>query len=55
MDKNKKTDIHTNHCCKNRHGCKYGEDDFCSVVQGHADGKFECDLCEDDYQEDYYK
>lgn len=28
-------DVHTRHCCL-VHGCKYGEDDDCSVVQGYA-------------------
>lgn len=24
-------DVHTRHCCK-YHGCKYGEDEWCTVV-----------------------
>jgi len=24
-------DVHTRHCCKH-HGCKYGDDDICTVV-----------------------
>lgn len=29
-------DVHTEHCC--HHGCKYGEDDVCSVACGKRQG-----------------
>ena len=39
-----KKDIHTEHCCV-EHGCKYGEDDFCSVVNKLKPQSFPCELC----------
>src|SRR5688500_14647042 len=36
-------DVHTEHCCV-RHGCKYGKDDTCTVVQKVSTPSFnECE------------
>lgn len=51
------SDVHTQHCCVNRHSCKYGEDKTCTVVTGKAVGEYECeDCCDDDieFYEDQY-
>lgn len=37
-------DVHTEHCCI-IHGCKYGEDDFCTVVTKRAPQSFPCETC----------
>jgi len=37
-------DVHTEHCCV-RHGCKYGEDFFCTVVQKKKPQSFICEHC----------
>ena len=52
--KNKTTtkDVHTEHCCKNC-GCKYGEEDLCTVVRGIKKQSFECGttgVCSDTYE-----
>lgn len=39
-------DVHTEHCCKD-HGCKYGEDDQCSVMQGRKQS-YPCEQCSQD-------
>lgn len=38
-------DIHTEHCCL-EHGCKYGDDDCCSVVSGSKVQSYPCIDCE---------
>jgi hypothetical protein len=38
----KEKDVHTEHCCKYC-GCKYGEDDFCPVVNGRKSQSFSCE------------
>jgi len=41
-------DVHTRHCCK-IHGCKYGEDEFCTVVVTPRRGMTgDCQSCFDD-------
>lgn len=43
----KQKDIHTEHCCKSC-GCKYGEDNSCTVVVGAAGQTKACgknDIC----------
>lgn len=37
-------DIHTSHC-RILHGCKYGEDDVCTVVQKIAPQQLICEMC----------
>lgn len=37
-------DVHTEHCCID-HGCKYGEDDTCTVVTGQAKQSYGCEYC----------
>lgn len=51
------TDVHTRHCCK-RCGCKYGDDDRCSVVQGFAEQEHPCGhqyTCQWGDEQDYYE
>lgn len=36
-----KLDVHTAHCCKT-HGCKYGENDTCTVATGARPQEFRC-------------
>jgi hypothetical protein len=43
--KEQESDVHTRHCCK-VHGCKYGEDDTCPVVQGRVEQTILCGSCE---------
>ncbi len=40
-------DVHTEHCCV-LHGCKYGQDPFCTVVTRKSDQSFLCEQCEED-------
>lgn len=37
-------DVHTRHCCK-LHGCKYGQDETCSVVKGFGKQEYLCESC----------
>jgi hypothetical protein len=37
-------DVHTEHCCV-LHGCKYGKDFFCTVVQKKKPQSFICESC----------
>jgi len=37
-------DVHTEHCCCH-HGCKFGEDDFCSVWLGYKNQSYKCEFC----------
>jgi hypothetical protein len=37
-------DVHKTHCCS-IHGCKYGQDDICPVVQGIVKQKYPCEDC----------
>lgn len=37
-------DVHTEHCCI-LHGCKYGEDDICTVQLGKYPQSYPCDNC----------
>lgn len=39
-------DVHTEHCCA-KHGCKYGEDDVCTVVRkvDPLPQSFPCEEC----------
>lgn len=40
--------VHTRHCCKN-HGCKYGDDDICTVVTtNHYGMTGDCQSCFDE-------
>ncbi len=41
IQKNKNTDVHTRHCCRNC-GCKYGEDDVCTVMCGIREQEYSC-------------
>ena len=34
-------DVHTEHCCA-EHGCKYGEEDLCTVYQKIAPASYPC-------------
>lgn len=47
-------DVHTEHCCKH-HGCKYGEDETCTVVAlGHRGMTGDCQVCwEDEFADNY--
>ena len=36
--------VHTEHCCV-KHGCKYGEDDYCPVVQKQQKQSYTCESC----------
>jgi len=40
-------DVHTEHCCI-LHGCKYGNDVFCTVVTKQAPQSYCCESCGDD-------
>jgi len=40
-------DVHTEHCCI-LHGCKYGEDAFCTVTTRKAEQSFICEDCQED-------
>lgn len=40
-------DVHTQHCCVNRHHCKY-DDKECTVMTGKARGEYECEDCTND-------
>jgi hypothetical protein len=42
-----KKDVHTEHCCV-RHGCKYSQDFFCTVVKGEKPQSFICESCAHD-------
>jgi len=46
--------IHITHCCYT-HGCKYGEDDTCPVVQMKAQQKYQCEECNRNYQDMEFK
>ena len=39
--------VHTEHCCV-KHGCKYGLDYDCEVVQGKALQTYACEECDVD-------
>jgi len=39
-------DVHTEHCCI-VHGCKYGQDDECTVVQKRQPQSYPCEYCSD--------
>lgn len=57
MDKNVKTGdltVHSNHCCYT-HGCKYGEDDTCPVVQMKVLQRYQCEECMRNYQDLEFK
>lgn len=45
-----KKDVHTEHCCY-EHGCKYGEDNTCTVALGLMKQSFPCEVCE--YEEEF--
>lgn len=36
---NNKTDVHTEHCCKQCH-CKYGKDNYCTVMTGELEQSY---------------
>jgi len=38
------TDVHTEHCCV-RHGCAYGQDFNCSVVNKEKPQSYICESC----------
>ncbi len=38
-------DVHTEHCCV-LHGCKYGDDDVCTVVTKRATQSYVCESCD---------
>lgn len=38
-------DVHTEHCCLT-HGCKYGRDVTCTVVQGYLAQSYPCEVCD---------
>jgi len=38
-------DVHTEHCCQ-KHGCKYGKDETCSVVQRLGSQNSQCEICQ---------
>lgn len=40
-------DVHTEHCCI-VHGCKYGEEDTCTVVTKEHPQSYRCERCEQD-------
>jgi hypothetical protein len=48
MKKTKKTeeikDVHTEHCCI-LHGCKYGDDELCTVMKRLAPQSYVCESC----------
>jgi len=46
--------VHINHCCYT-HGCKYGEDDTCPVVQMEAPQRYQCEECMTNYQDMEFK
>lgn len=53
--KNGGSTAHSTHCCK-KHGCKYGEDKYCTVIQDLEKQEISCpvsDYCEDQNEEDY--
>lgn len=37
-------DVHTRHCCI-KHGCKYGDDEKCTVVTKRAPQEGPCEIC----------
>jgi hypothetical protein len=37
-------DVHTEHCCI-LHGCKYGRNETCTVVQKVAPQSYVCEFC----------
>jgi hypothetical protein len=37
-------DVHTRHCCA-IHGCKYCQDDICTVTQGLEPQEHPCETC----------
>ena len=39
--------VHTEHCCK-IHGCKYGDDENCPVVNSYRMQSFPCEFCTGD-------
>lgn len=39
-------DVHTEHCCE-RHGCKYGEDEECTVAGKGIRQSYPCEYCPD--------
>jgi len=52
-------DVHTEHCCI-EHGCKYGDDDACTVASERKPQSFscvelDCDAVEDDEDNEYYE
>lgn len=40
---------HVTHCCE-RHGCKYGEDETCPVVQKQNGQEYPCEDCQNPQQ-----
>lgn len=42
--KKKIIDVHTIHCCV-LHGCKYGEDETCTVTTQLAPQEYPCESC----------
>ena len=45
--------VHASHCCK-WHGCKYGEDKNCPVVQGLIKQNYLCEWCSEDLEDEEY-
>lgn len=46
------TDVHTEHCCAVPvHGCKYGDDETCTVVTGLRPQSYLCEDCSYDLNE----
>jgi len=41
--------VHAYHCCK-WHGCKYGDDDTCPVVNGYVKQLYLCEWCYEDIE-----
>ncbi len=45
------TDVHTEHCC-DMHGCKYGDDEMCTVAMGLRLQSHPCERCDEEIYED---
>ena len=50
MSEERKTDVHTAHCCL-KHGCKY-LDDNCTVTTGKRLQEYPCEECEKEAEDD---
>ena len=43
----KTKDVHTEHCCI-VHGCKYNEDELCTVMNGNRKQSHPCEYCKEE-------